>query len=118
MKKGKGKKTLIKEVELLQNKLDKSAREKTVLFNSYRRIDLLVNYLKKNKDIYNAVIEAWVRKNIQDNRLLDFYRSMMDKEMPNYRSVVGRMMSVNTGISNVRMQMRIDAFQRKIESLT
>jgi len=116
MKRGKRKQTLIKEVERLKNKFVISDGKMTTLFNTYRRIDFLVEYLKNNKDDQNAVIEAWIRKNISDSRILDFYRTKMNKEIPNYRSIVGRMMSVNAGTTNVRMQMRIEAFQRKIQS--
>lgn len=117
MKKRKKKDNLIKEVELLQNKFFIAGEKRTALLNTYRRIDLLVDYFKNNKDEYNAVIEAWIRKNIYDSKILDYYRSKMDKEISNYRSVVGRMMIVNDGLSNVRMKMRINAFQKKIEAL-
>lgn len=117
MKKSKKKINLIKEIELLKNELVITGEKNTALFNTYRRIDMLVDFLKKNKDDYNAVIEVWIRKNIPDSRILDYYRSKMDKEIPNYSSVVGRMMIVNPGINNVKMKMRINAFHSKIGAL-
>lgn len=116
-KKSKKKKKLIKEVELLQSVPIKAQPKRIVLFDTLAKIDCLVKYLKANKDDNNAVIESWIRKNISNSRLLDYYKTKMHKEFTGYRYVVDRMMSVNAGTYNERMKMRIDSFSQRISSI-
>lgn len=114
-KKKKKKHKLVPEVSLTPAKPAKPITQpKQSLFNNLRKIDILIKFVKENKDDFNAVIEKWIRNSISNNNLLEYYKGRMSKEMPNYRSIVDRMFNVNVGRLNDRMQMRIDSFSNRL----
>lgn len=114
-KKKKKKHKLVPEVSLTPAKPAKPITQpKQSLFNNLRKIDILIKFVKENKDDFNAVIEKWIRNSISNNNLLEYYKERMNKEMPNYRSIVDRMFNVNVGRLNDRMQMRIDSFSNRL----
>lgn len=114
-KKKRKKHKLVPEVSLIQAKPARPVTQpKQTLFNDLKKIDVLIKFVKENKDDFNAVIEKWIRNSFANNNLLEYYKERMNKEMPNYRSVVDRMFNVNVGRLNDRTQMRIDSFRNRL----
>ena len=99
-----------------------SAKKKTVQsddfmkFTTYKKVDTVVKFFKKNTMFLNAATERWVRQHILGHELSEYYKDRMKREIVGYNSVVYRMLNMSSTINKERRERRIEQFRSKLSS--
>lgn len=84
-----------------------------MLIISHTTIDAVVDFLKTNKQFFDAIIERWIRQRIIERKLLDYYIVKMSNEFSNYQTEVHRITKLKPS-NNPQIRERIISFQNKI----
>ena len=84
-----------------------------VLIQSQTTVDAVVNFLKANKQFFDAIIERWIRQKIVGRKLMNYYKSKMLKEFSNYKIEERRITKLDSS-DHPKIKERIQSFQIKI----
>ena len=100
--------------KLVRQKIERSLSAPLYYFYTFKTIDSVVNYLKEHRDIFDSVIESWIRESISGNELLDYYKERMDLEFNNYRAISNQLLDMGNVMKNVRFKLRLEKFRRDL----
>lgn len=103
-----------KQREILRKKYEIALSKSLTYFYTFKTIDILINFLKENRNEFDEITESWIRKKIYGNDLLEYYKERMAKEFSNYRSVVYRMLNLGSVSNNERMKRRLERFKKDV----
>lgn len=84
------------------------------LFYTIETIDYVIDFLKYNKKVYDAITEKWIRNSIEGDDVLKHYINTMNKEFSNYQTIVDNMLRMEAFDNNEALQIRLKNFRKVI----
>lgn len=84
------------------------------LFYTVETIDYVIDFLKHNKNVYDAITEKFIRNSIEGDDVLKHYINTMNEEFSNYRTIVDNMLRMEAFDNNEALQIRLKDFRKVI----
>ena len=100
--------------KLVRERIERSLSAPLYYFYTFKTVDSVVNYLKEHKEVFDAIIENWIRKSISGNELMEYYKERMDREFSNYRAIVNQLLNNNSVLKKEKYKSRLEKFRRDL----